>query len=111
MAKLGVNFCGIEMKNPVVAASGTFGFGKEFDEIYDIGVLGGVSTKGLTLEPRLGNPTPRIAEGRGVILNAVGLQNPGVDVFLAEDLDFLKSKKEPSTIMRGSAKSWTAKLT
>lgn len=93
MAKLGVNFCGIEMKNPVVAASGTFGFGKEFDEIYDIGVLGGVSTKGLTLEPRLGNPTPRIAEGRGVILNAVGLQNPGVDVFLAEDLDFLKSKK------------------
>ena len=93
MAKLGVNFCGIEMKNPVVAASGTFGFGKEFDEIYDIGVLGGVSTKGLTLEPRLGNPTPRIAEGRSVILNAVGLQNPGVDVFLAEDLDFLKSKK------------------
>lgn len=93
MAKLGVNFCGIEMKNPVVAASGTFGFGKEFDEIYDIGVLGGVSTKGLTLEPRLGNLTPRIAEGRGVILNAVGLQNPGVDVFLAEDLDFLKSKK------------------
>lgn len=93
MAKLGVNFCGVEMKNPVVAASGTFGFGKEFDEIYDIGVLGGVSTKGLTLEPRLGNPTPRIAEGRGVILNAVGLQNPGVDVFLEEDLGFLKSKK------------------
>ena len=92
MANLKVNFCGVEMKNPVVAASGTFGFGKEFDEIYDIGVLGGVSTKGLTLEPRLGNPTPRIAEGYGVILNAVGLQNPGVDVFLREDLDFLKSK-------------------
>ena len=92
MANLKVNFCGVEMKNPVVAASGTFGFGKEFDEIYDIGVLGGVSTKGLTLEPRLGNPTPRIAEGHGVILNAVGLQNPGVDVFLEDDLDFLKSK-------------------
>ena len=92
MANLKVNFCGVEMKNPVVAASGTFGFGKEFDEIYDIGVLGGVSTKGLTLEPRLGNPTPRIAEGHGVILNAVGLQNPGVDVFLKDDLDFLKSK-------------------
>ena len=92
MANLKVNFCGVEMKNPVVAASGTFGFGKEFDEIYDIGVLGGVSTKGLTLEPRLGNPTPRIAEGRGVILNAVGLQNPGVDAFLKDDLDFLKSK-------------------
>ena len=92
MANLKVNFCGVEMKNPVVAASGTFGFGKEFDEIYDIGVLGGVSTKGLTLEPRLGNPTPRIAEGHGVIINAVGLQNPGVDVFLKDDLDFLKSK-------------------
>ena len=92
MANLKVNFCGVELKNPVVAASGTFGFGKEFDEIYDIGVLGGISTKGLTLEPRLGNPTPRIAEGRGVILNAVGLQNPGVDAFLKDDLDFLKSK-------------------
>lgn len=93
MANLSVNICGVNFKNPVIAASGTFGFGKEFNEIYDIGVLGGVSTKGLTLEPRLGNPTPRIAEGYGVILNAVGLQNPGVDVFLREDLDFLKSKK------------------
>lgn len=92
MAELKVNLCGVELKNPVVAASGTFGFGKEFEDIYDIGVLGGISTKGLTLEPRLGNPTPRIAEGYGVILNAVGLQNPGVDVFLRDDLDFLKSK-------------------
>ena len=92
MANLSVNICGVNFKNPVIAASGTFGFGKEFNEIYDIGVLGGISTKGLTLEPRLGNPTPRIAEGHGVILNAVGLQNPGVDVFLREDLDFLKSK-------------------
>ena len=92
MANLKVNLCGVELKNPVVAASGTFGFGKEFYEIYDIGFLGGISTKGLTLEPRLGNPTPRIAEGRGVILNAVGLQNPGVDAFLKDDLDFLKSK-------------------
>ena len=92
MANLSVNICGVNFKNPVIAASGTFGFGKEFNEIYDISVLGGISTKGLTLEPRLGNPTPRIAEGHGVILNAVGLQNPGVDVFLREDLDFLKSK-------------------
>ena len=92
MANLGVTICGVHFKNPVIAASGTFGFGKEFNEIYDIGVLGGISTKGLTLEPRLGNPTPRIAEGHGVILNAVGLQNPGVDVFLKEDLEFLKSK-------------------
>ena len=93
MANLSVNICGVPFKNPVIAASGTFGFGKEFDEIYDIGVLGGISTKGLTLEPRLGNPTPRIAEGRSVILNAVGLQNPGVEAFLRDDLEFLKSKK------------------
>ena len=92
MANLSVKICGVNFKNPVIAASGTFGFGKEFNEIYDIGVLGGISTKGLTLEPRLGNPTPRIAEGHGVILNAVGLQNPGVEAFLREDLDFLKSK-------------------
>lgn len=92
MANVSVNICGVNFKNPVIAASGTFGFGKEFDEIYDISVLGGISTKGLTLEPRLGNPTPRIAEGWGVILNAVGLQNPGVEVFLRDDLEFLKSK-------------------
>lgn len=92
MANVSVNICGVNFKNPVIAASGTFGFGKEFDEIYDISVLGGISTKGLTLEPRPGNPTPRIAEGRGVILNAVGLQNPGVEVFLRDDLEFLKSK-------------------
>ena len=78
MANLAVNICGVEFKNPVIAASGTFGFGREFNELYDIGAIGGVSTKGLTLEPRLGNPVPRIAESRGVILNAVGLQNPGV---------------------------------
>ncbi len=92
MAKLNVNICGVDFKNPVIAASGTFGFGKEFDEIYDISCLGGISTKGLTLEPRLGNPTPRIAEAHGVILNSVGLQNPGVDAFLRDDLDFLKGK-------------------
>lgn len=92
MADLRVNVCGVPFKNPVIAASGTFGFGKEFNEIYDISVLGGISTKGLTLEPRLGNPTPRIAEGYGVILNAVGLQNPGVEEFIREDLPFLRGK-------------------
>lgn len=92
MADLRVNICGVEFKNPVIAASGTFGFGREFDEIYDISCLGGVSTKGLTLEPRPGNPTPRIAEGHGVILNAVGLQNPGVEAFIRDDLAFLKEK-------------------
>lgn len=91
MANLKVNLCGVELKNPVITASGTFGFGREFNELYDIGVLGGVSTKGLTLDPRLGNPVPRIAESRGVILNAVGLQNPGVEHFIKEDLAWLKS--------------------
>lgn len=92
MADLSVNICGVNFKNPVIAASGTFGFGREFDEVYDISRIGGISTKGLTNEPRLGNPVPRIAEGHGVILNAVGLQNPGVEHFIKHDLDFLKSK-------------------
>ncbi len=92
MADLSVNLCGITLKNPVIGASGTVGFGREFDEIYDISVLGGLSSKGLTIEPRLGNPVPRIAESRGVILNAVGLQNPGVDSFIQNDLEWLKSK-------------------
>ena len=91
MANLSVNLCGVQLKNPVIAASGTFGFGREFANLYDIGVLGGVSTKGLTLEPRVGNPVPRIAESRGVILNAVGLQNPGVEYFIQNDLEWLKS--------------------
>ena len=91
MANLSVNICGVELKNPVIAASGTFGFGREFNELYDIGQLGGISTKGLTMELRAGNPVPRIAESRGVILNAVGLQNPGVEHFLEKDLDWLKS--------------------
>lgn len=92
MADLSVKICGVSFKNPVIAASGTFGFGREFDEVYDISRIGGISTKGLTNEPRLGNPVPRIAEGHGVILNAVGLQNPGVEHFIKYDLDFLKSK-------------------
>ena len=91
MANLSVNLCGVQLKNPIITASGTFGFGREFNELYDIGALGGVSTKGLTLEPRLGNPVPRIAESRGVILNAVGLQNPGVEHFIEKDLAWLKS--------------------
>ncbi|MBQ8284183.1 MAG: dihydroorotate dehydrogenase [Clostridia bacterium] len=91
MANLSVTLCGVQFKNPVIAASGTFGFGREYNELYDIGVLGGVSTKGLTIHPRLGNPTPRIAESRGVILNAVGLQNPGVEHFIQNDLEWLKN--------------------
>ena len=91
MANLSVNICGVNFKNPVIAVSGTYGFGREFNELYDIGKIGGVSTKGLTNEPRLGNPVPRIAESRGVILNAVGLQNPGVEHFIENDLAWLKS--------------------
>ncbi len=91
MANLSVNICGVHFQNPVIAASGTYGFGREFHELYDIGTIGGVSSKGLTNEPRLGNPVPRIAESRGVILNAVGLQNPGVEHFIENDLEWLKS--------------------
>ena len=72
MVNLSVKICGVEFSNPVIAASGTFGFGREYNELYDISAVGGVSTKGLTLEPRTGNPVPRIAEGKSVILNAVG---------------------------------------
>ncbi|MCM1437879.1 MAG: dihydroorotate dehydrogenase [Roseburia sp.] len=92
MADLSVEICGVKFKNPLIAASGTYGFGREFNEVYDISAIGGISTKGLTNEPRLGNPVPRIAEGTSVILNAVGLQNPGVEHFIRYDLDFLKEK-------------------
>lgn len=90
MANLSIELCGVPFKNPVIAASGTFGFGREFHGLYDVGILGGVSTKGMTLLPRRGNPVPRIAESRGVILNAVGLQNPGVEHFIKEDLPWLR---------------------
>ncbi len=92
MANLQVEICGVKFKNPVIAASGTYGFGREYDQLYDISAIGGISTKGMTLEPRLGNPVPRIAEGTSVILNAVGLQNPGVEHFIKYDLPYLKEK-------------------
>ncbi len=91
MVKTMVNLCGVELKNPIIPASGTFGFGYEFAELYDINVLGSLSFKGTTLEPRFGNPTPRIAECYEGMLNAVGLQNPGVDKVLAEELPKLKA--------------------
>ena len=81
-----VNLCGIEIDNPVIPASGTFGFGKEFAELYDINCLGTFSFKGTTLEPRFGNPTPRIAECTAGMINAVGLQNPGVEQVISEEL-------------------------
>jgi dihydroorotate dehydrogenase (NAD+) catalytic subunit len=84
--RLAVTLCGIELDNPVIPASGTFGYGREFAELYDINILGTFSFKGTTKEPRLGNPTPRIAETPCGMLNAVGLQNPGVDKVIAEEL-------------------------
>ena len=86
MGKLSVNLCGIELSNPVIPASGTFGYGYEFAEIYDINVLGTFSFKGTTKDPRFGNPTPRIAECTAGMINAVGLQNPGVEKVISEEL-------------------------
>ena len=87
---LNVNLCGIELDNPVIPASGTFGYGYEFAELYDINELGTFSFKGTTKEPRFGNPTPRIAECPGGMINAVGLQNPGVEKVISEELPKLK---------------------
>lgn len=86
MSKLSVKIAGVEFKNPIIAASGTFGFGEEFSKFYDLSNLGGISLKGLTREPREGNMSPRIAETPMGMLNSVGLQNPGVDKFLSSYL-------------------------
>ena len=91
MGSLSVNLCGIELDNPVIPASGTFGYGYEFAELYDINCLGTFSFKGTTKEPRFGNPTPRIAECTSGMINAVGLQNPGVEKVIAEELPKLKA--------------------
>lgn len=85
-----VNLCGVELKNPVVPASGTFGFGLEASSFYDINCLGGISLKGTTLEPRFGNECPRIAECPGGMINSVGLQNPGVKVLVGEKIPALR---------------------
>ena len=90
MGKLSVNLCGIELSNPVIPASGTFGYGYEFAELYDINELGTFSFKGTTRDPRFGNPTPRIAECTSGMINAVGLQNPGVEKVISEELPKLK---------------------
>lgn len=90
MGRLSVNLCGIELDNPVIPASGTFGFGYEFAELYDINCLGTFSFKGTTKDARFGNPTPRIAECSSGMINAVGLQNPGIDKVISEELPKLK---------------------
>ncbi len=85
-----VEIAGVKFKNPVLTASGTFGFGREYAEFYDLSKLGGIMVKGLTLKPRNGNNAPRIAETPAGILNSVGLQNPGIDAFIAEEVPFLR---------------------
>ena len=90
MGRLSVDLCGIELENPIIPASGTFGFGYEYAELYDINCLGTFSFKGTTKDPRFGNPTPRIAECTCGMINAVGLQNPGVEKVICEELPKLK---------------------
>lgn len=91
MVDTAVTLCGVPLKNPVIPASGTFGYGYEFAELYDINCLGALSFKGTTAQPRFGNPTPRIAECTGGLINSVGLQNPGVDKVISEELPRLRS--------------------
>ena len=90
MGRLSTSLCGIELDNPLIPASGTFGYGHEFAALYDLDCLGSLSVKGTTREPRFGNPAPRIAEAAAGMLNAVGLQNPGVDAVIAEELPKLR---------------------
>ena len=92
MNKLAVNFAGVDFKNPVIPASGTFGYGKEYEEFFDLSRLGGISVKGTTEKLRTGNLPPRIAETPSGMLNSVGLQNPGVDHFIAHELPYLMKK-------------------
>ena len=86
MVNLAVELAGVQLKNPIIPASGTFGYGREYAEVYDLNILGSFSWKGTTAQPRLGNPQPRIAEAPSGMLNAVGLQNPGIDAVIAEEV-------------------------
>ncbi len=92
MADLSVKVCGVDFKNPVIPASGVFGYGREYEEFYPLSLLGGIATKGTTGQPRTGNPAPRIAETPMGMLNSVGLQNPGIDRFISYELPNLLSK-------------------
>ncbi len=110
MGKMSVELCGITLDNPVIPASGTFGYGWEFAELFDINILGTFSFKGTTLEKRFGNPTPRIAECTSGMINAVGLQNPGVDKVISEELVKLKkcfNKKVMANVSGFSVEEYT----
>ncbi len=85
---LAVTVAGVAFQNPVIAASGTFGFGREYAKVFDLSGLGGIALKGMTLKPRPGNPSPRVAETPSGMLNCIGLQNPGVDYFVKNELTF-----------------------
>ena len=91
MSRLETSLSGIKLKNPVIPASGTFGFGYEMADVYDLNILGGISLKGTTLEERFGNPTPRIAECENGLLNAIGLQNPGVEYVIKHELPRIRA--------------------
>ena len=106
-----ISLCGVQLDNPVMAASGTFGYGREFAEIYDINILGTFSFKGTTLEPRFGNPTPRIADCTEGMLNSVGLQNPGVEKVVREELPQLEKvfhKKVMANVCGSSPEEYAA---
>lgn len=90
MVETRITLCGQTLQNPIIAASGVFGYGYEFNEYYDINILGGISVKGTTWEPRFGNPTPRIAECYGGLINSVGLQNPGIEKVASEEIPKLR---------------------
>ena len=92
MADLSVNIAGVEFKNPIIPASGVFGYGREYEQMYDLSLLGGIATKGTTITKRNGNPAPRIAETPSGMLNSVGLQNPGIDAFINDELPNLMKK-------------------
>ncbi|WP_251549093.1 dihydroorotate dehydrogenase [Neobacillus muris] len=95
MSKLNVQLPGLELKNPVMPASGCFGFGKEYSQFYDLSVLGAIMIKAATVEPRFGNPTPRVAETSSGMLNAIGLQNPGMDKIIEDELPWLSQFDVP----------------
>ena len=92
MAHMRVKIAGVEFNNPVIAASGCVGFGREYEELFPLSRLGGISVKGMTLHPKAGNPPPRIAETPSGMLNSVGLENPGVDYFIEHELPSLSQK-------------------
>ncbi len=95
MADLGLSFAGIRLANPVMTASGTFGYGREYARFFPLNRLGAIVTKGITLEPRAGNPAPRVVETPAGMLNSIGLENPGVDRFVADELPFLREAGAP----------------